>query len=57
MEKILYWAIQLWMEEIVIPKSTDEACERMIQEYVLKKETEKHRRGKKDESISREISE
>lgn len=56
MDKILYWAIRLWMEEIVIPKSTDEACERMIQEYVMKKETEKHKRGKENGNISREIS-
>lgn len=56
MEKILYWAIRLWMGEIVIPKSTDEACERMIQEYVLKKETEKHKREKKNGNISGEFS-
>lgn len=45
------------MEEIVISRLTDEACERMIQEYILKKETEKHKRGKENGNISREISE
>ena len=34
MDNILYWIAHYWIEETVIPESTDKACLNAIQEYI-----------------------
>ena len=34
MDNILYWVARIIIEETIIPESTNEACLRMIKEYI-----------------------
>lgn len=41
MDDELYMAMWLLLEDIEIPESTDESCEKMIREYIRKEKREK----------------